>query len=362
MTRDDHDQVDDGSFYVYPTRDTTYMLAAMRSTRNDTCKIRIDVINNDVIAFKTRHGGIPLGAVPYTGFEAGPVLTALFYALLTLWGLFLAYVFLTKRNRLFSSYFGKDVSKDRNLDQQDVEVVNEDTALDDNSISNTDLSETVVKETDVSGTPLANKAPDNLPVSNDLPVSPVTTPPETNDHLKELNNYAHDHHVLISSDALRFLSDTCPTADGSFAVLDNVLKMCHKRYPTEDGWIVLNLERIQALIDVFDDVAESKSQSETPTTTRPLSEAILSGNLQDAYELIDRRPMVSLADAVADFDALYRQRQGNDKISVSATLKDSATKYSDGQLREVLKVFTTVLDGTYTNESHRCQGSNYKGH
>ena len=45
--------------------------------------------------------GIRLVEVPYTGFEAGPALTALFYTLLTLWAFFIAYVLIVKEGSVF---------------------------------------------------------------------------------------------------------------------------------------------------------------------------------------------------------------------------------------------------------------------
>ena len=86
----------------------------------------------NVIVLDTHYdGGIPLSQVPYTGFEAGPTLTNLFYALLTLWGLVVSYVFMTKKNRLFSYRSGKDASKDIDLSHQGFDL-DEDTVVEDN--------------------------------------------------------------------------------------------------------------------------------------------------------------------------------------------------------------------------------------
>lgn len=83
--RDDHF---DGEEKLKPTKDTTYTLTASRGSRERTCKVSVDVTNG-VTVTETRNqplvAGISLTEVPYTGFEAGPALTYLFYTLLTLW-------------------------------------------------------------------------------------------------------------------------------------------------------------------------------------------------------------------------------------------------------------------------------------
>ena len=59
-------------------------------------------VEGEIIVLESRDqkpvvGSIYLTEVPYTGFEAGPVLTFIFYGLLTLWALFVAYVIVIKK-------------------------------------------------------------------------------------------------------------------------------------------------------------------------------------------------------------------------------------------------------------------------
>lgn len=88
----------DGEIDVRPTKDTTYTLTAEKGSKKRTCKVSVDVENDiTVIEVRDQVAGIKLTQVPYTGFEAGPILTYIFYTLLALWGLFIAYVLVLKK-------------------------------------------------------------------------------------------------------------------------------------------------------------------------------------------------------------------------------------------------------------------------
>lgn len=96
----------DGEIDVVINRTTEFTLNARGDGGSKTC--RVEVKANDVEVYEKRDQGyvIALTQVPYTGFEAGPFLTFLFYAMLTLWALFIAYVLVIKKGTIlgFSLY------------------------------------------------------------------------------------------------------------------------------------------------------------------------------------------------------------------------------------------------------------------
>lgn len=103
LDSDDSDDLE-GELTIKPTKDTEYTLSATRGTKGRDCEVEVEVENN-VTVFESRTqnpmvAGISLTQVPYTGFEAGPALTMIFYTLLTLWGLFVAYVVVIKKSSL----------------------------------------------------------------------------------------------------------------------------------------------------------------------------------------------------------------------------------------------------------------------
>jgi hypothetical protein len=66
-----------------------------------TCRVDVEV--DDIAVYEKRDQGyvIALTQVPYTGFEAGTFLTFLFYAVLTLWALFVAYILVIQKGTVF---------------------------------------------------------------------------------------------------------------------------------------------------------------------------------------------------------------------------------------------------------------------
>lgn len=96
LSKNDKKDFFDGTIKVRPTRDTTYTLTAEKGSKKRTCKVSVDV-QNGVTVLESRVAGISLTQVPYTGFDAGPTLTFIFYTLLTLWGLFIAYTIVLKK-------------------------------------------------------------------------------------------------------------------------------------------------------------------------------------------------------------------------------------------------------------------------
>lgn len=100
---EDDDELD-GEITIKPTKDTEFTLYAIRGTRERECEVEVEV-ENTVTVYESRSqeprvAGISLTQVPYTGFEAGPALTAIFYTILTIWGLFVAYVVVIRRDRV----------------------------------------------------------------------------------------------------------------------------------------------------------------------------------------------------------------------------------------------------------------------
>lgn len=97
----------DGEIDVIINRDTEFTLTARGDGGSKTCKVEVET-EDDLAVYENRDQGyvIALTQVPYTGFEAGPFLTFLFYAVLTLWALFIAYVLVIKKSSVlgFSLY------------------------------------------------------------------------------------------------------------------------------------------------------------------------------------------------------------------------------------------------------------------
>lgn len=97
----------DGEIDVVINRSTEFTLNARGDGGSRSCEVEVET-EDELAVYENRDQGyvIALTQVPYTGFEAGPFLTFLFYAVLTLWALFIAYVLVIKKSSIlgFSLY------------------------------------------------------------------------------------------------------------------------------------------------------------------------------------------------------------------------------------------------------------------
>ena len=207
----ERDRLLDDSLTVSPRRDTTYLLTVTRGSKERTCTVDVRVGDN-VVVTQVRDqqplvSGIALTQVPYTGFEAGPILTVLFYLLLMAWALYIAYILVIKRDTLGGL-------KLASVTNQDKEPVFHDEYVSPKML----VSQSTAVEAPMSFMP-AN-----------LPVAPVVvgyaglaaqTEGEgksirnmDEDEMTTLENYAHARKVLISSDAVRhFVATTNSVAE-----------------------------------------------------------------------------------------------------------------------------------------------------
>ncbi len=333
----------DGEMTVRPVRDTTYTLIAERGSKDKECEVEIEV-KDKVVVYESRDqmplvAGIYLTQVPYTGFEAGPTLTFLFYALLTIWALFIAYVLVIRRDSIMgfslAGTFGHAPYREASVVDQTPEHISE--------------AEDYVQSTIVAD------VPSNLPTAAASTAIAYTAQSDVDteeDSLTALENRAHQKQVLLSSDAMRYFAGVV-AADEQMNTLDEVIKNAKGTFPSEDGWVVLNLSRMESLLVDDSGVIVEDVLAQAPAASMvagSLAEAIVTGNIVAAYQMIASRPMIALADAAADLDAVYRSRKG-EEVTISDMLATSVTDLSVEQLEAAIKALTSALDGTYTDEA-----------
>jgi hypothetical protein len=175
----------------------------------------------------------------------------------------------------------------------------------------------------------------------------------TDEVVTAIENRAHAQRALLSSDAIRHFIATTEGSLERNEALDQVIAEAKGMYPLEDGWIVINEARMQSLCATcFVEATTTPSfvPSVVPEGSSSLAEAIVTGNIVAAYEMIGSRPMFALADAAADFDNVVRTRRGED-AKVSSLLANEAAKLSDEKLKNIIAALTGALDGTYTDEA-----------
>jgi uncharacterized repeat protein (TIGR01451 family) len=332
------DEYYDGSIKLKPTKDTTYTLVASKGSKDRTCKVKVDV--DDLVVLTDRDqkplvAGISLSNVPYTGFEAGPVLTVFFYTLLAAWALFVSYLIISRRQPV--AEFMATTSSPAMNSMKRAEDIRPDAFV---------ASMTA---------PVASVAtPVNLPTGTPV-IGYENVMNVSDDLVTALENRAHEQNALLSSDAIRhFISTTEGSLERNDA-LDEVIAEAKGNYPLEDGWVVINESRMRNLCDVciVNQTASATAPfvpALVPEGSSSLAEAIVTGNIVAAYEMIGNRPMFALADAAADLDAVVRNRRGESN-AISNLLSSETAKLSEEKIKNMITALTGALDGTYTDEA-----------
>jgi uncharacterized repeat protein (TIGR01451 family) len=323
----DKDDLFEGSLRLNPTRNTTYTLLVERGSRDRECEVDVEM-DDETVLLQVRDqaplvSGISLTQVPYTGFEAGPVMTVLFYMLLIAWALYITYVLVMPKAQLAM-----------------VPVQNSGVKSNEDLMRHAEQIRPDVFAT-ISAAPVV-AAPANLPVVHTAQVAvPVVTEiPDTN----SIENQAHALQALVSSDAARTIA-AMTTEENQAEVVAKIVSDAKGMFALEDGWVVLNQSRLAQITDTA-----AVTVSPSPTGAGSLAEAIVTGNVVAAYDLVGNRPMIALADAAADLDAVYRIKKGAD-ATVSDMLAQETANLSDEQVASMIAALTGALDGTYSDES-----------
>ena len=244
LLEDDDDNVlvdtEDGDNYdeekdkitLKPRKDTEYTLTVYgKDGSKRKCEVEVEVDEEDekeisISTFRAQPPVIALAAVPYTGFEAGPVLTGIFYSLLALWGIAVAYILVVKKGSIFGFALAGAATAKAATPAPVAPAV----------------AEPIVASTAT--------VPSNLPtVENVSPASEDTdeNPVEDGGETSMLEERAQELRVLLSTDALNFIKAQAGTFQAQLTFLEMALEKAKAKFPTEDGWIVLNKERMLAL-------------------------------------------------------------------------------------------------------------------
>ena len=342
---DEKEDYYDGSIDLTPERDTKYTLTAERGSSDRDCSVEVEV-EDSVVVLQTRDqqplvAGISLSQVPYTGFEAGPVMTVLFYMLLVAWALYITYLIVLRK---------------QSAGTEDSPIMDAPALMDTNheimKRAEESRPDAFVSSVAVDTTP--KTVPNNLPIADKV-IGYDSIMSQFNESLAtELENRAHTQKALLSSDAVNyFISTTEGTIERNDA-LDEVIMEAKKNYPLEDGWIVINEDRMRNLCDEClsnENQGEPEKSDTLPNKGQSsLAEAIVTGSVSAAYEMIGTRPMLALADAASDLDSIYRIRKG-ESVSVSNLLITETANLSEDQIKNMITALTGALDGTYTDEA-----------
>lgn len=219
----DKKELYDGEITLRPEKDTTYTLTAEKGSKDRDCDVEVEVSGavaiSEVRDQQPLVSGIALTQVPYTGFAAGPFLTGLFYSLLALWALYLAYILVVRKNGV--------------------------------TLATTPATATVISDTHAVQSLFAPKvmsAPDFHQKAAIVPsVAVVGYAAAVATEVADIEKRAHLENVLLSADALAELAALTDATTVDTVVTD-VFAKAKASYPSEDGWVVLSKDRLTALV------------------------------------------------------------------------------------------------------------------
>ncbi|MBI3573906.1 hypothetical protein HY090_02550 [Candidatus Kaiserbacteria bacterium] len=302
---------------------------------------------------------VSLSQIPYTGFEAGPALTMIFWLSIVLLSATIAYFIAGKDSMryLLAYVLGgvagvpmRDIEREREAEREEMYGAPY-PSFDEEAVQ--ELS--VVQPTPTP--PLATYAAPVFKVAE--PVLP--------DVASVIESRAHAAGVLMSPEAVTLAIDLSPNRAEALRMFGDVLKEAVRTLPREDGWIMLTADRLNALRG---NKVEIKPVASVGTVLRPpasidesaaavFAGAVVSGNRESAFSIIRSlehdgvKPTALMTATATVLDKLYRARrlsgQGDNRSAPDVALADKATHVSDQQLAHLVEVFTHSLDHVYSS-------------
>ena len=215
---------DKDSLVVRPTRSTEYTLTAYSGNVKRTCTVGAEVGGVTLTSVRSQDK-ITLSQVPYTGFEAGPVLTVVFYSALALWGAAVAYALVLKKAAI-TAVAGVAAGAQAPAFAA--------------VMAPPELVAPIV-----TASAMATAVPANLPTTEFEELVEVTPIDEM---VRALEAHAHEQYALISSDALRFIASQHDTQEAQIGTLNRVIALAKARFPKEGDWVVINKERVLSVL------------------------------------------------------------------------------------------------------------------
>lgn len=368
---------------VFPPSDTTYTGTFTGPDGTVTCTVLVRVhtsgctgncgggYNPPNIVLFQKPGETPLASVflsqiPYTGFEAGPTLTLLFWLAVALFSAIVAYYVVGKGSMQFVyAHIAKMTGVP--MGSTVYEFQNEEPTYEETYGPPHPAVE--VEPAPVVLSAVAAPAPKVV-----MTAATAYSAPEPSG-IPEIENViesrAHAAGVLMSPESVQLTSELSNDRAQALVMFGNILNEAVKTLPREDGWIMMTSDRFETLAGkqgTANAVSSAPVSAPTPVSAPvetlaasadeasavAFAHAVLSNDRETAFAIIrslehDAVNPTSLMTGVATvLDRLYRVRQGG-KNGIDQNLVDAAVSLSDEKLHSLVETFTHALDTVYAN-------------
>lgn len=276
---------------------------------------------------------VSLSQIPYTGFEAGPFVTTLFWLIMFAISAIVGHFIVSK-----------------NVMQKLMTVIMNQMNLNASNMTQNQSNYSFSDDESDSGDEV--KVPTNL---SGL-----------------LETKAHEENILISSEGLNIVIGLGGgTEHGSFEMLDTLLTKAKDTYPREDGWILLNTKRVHNLLphtavsNTEDKVEEKEDEVQAPTekveesvveqkvenlTANDFIESLVSKNSNNTFDIL--RSVESshkfITEVVCVLDGVYKHRLEGDRQKDEEAV-GLVKEWSDKTLGEVLEILADSVDHSYSS-------------
>lgn len=380
------------SDFLFPATDTTYSGTFSGPYGTTTCSVNVRVItggctsncgggyNPPNVVMYSKPIDTPLVAsvflsqIPYTGFEAGPVLTALFWFAVALLAALIAYFALGRRGfvNMFSGHIASIAGVPTESDiRHTLEARGE-------LVSSPEVEQVTMSA--AAPTLQSASLPMTAPVSTSVATSvPAQTLGEGIPSLEDvIESRAHAAGVLMSPEAVTSAVALSTDRTEVLKIFGTVLNDAVRTLPREDGWIMLTSDRLDTLAEKIApattvapavstiasvmqsapakaaSVAQSTSNTAEEASASAFVGAVVSGNRELAFSIVRSMehdhvsPTALMTSAATVLDRLYRVRQGGQN-GIDSELVAKAQNQSDENLHRLVEVFTHALDTVYSN-------------
>ena len=255
---------------------------------------------------------ITLDQVPYTGFEAGPMLTTFFWLMVFVLSVLIAYIStqyhpLERLKVAFSTAYAYGTEEE--------------------------VHEAVEMKYVMSPV-------QNIPALSEIPTQSHGS--NSSDAISIIEDMAHKENILLSPEALRLMYAEIRNTDSSpTQYLTGLFEIAKTEYPQEDGWILLSKERAEKLLGksqnntVLNVTAENHASSEVEA--EPKAFRVEQRPISKKYMPMSSSPVTSASQASGT--------KPEAKSSTSSSSDETAVVFIDSLVNlEKKKVFDTLRD------------------
>ncbi len=349
---------------------------------NPPTVVLFDTPNEQPLAF------VSLSQIPYTGFEAGVLLTFAFWFAVVLWSIAMTYIFVGKTSirYLASHILGLDTlihtrfnARRNTLSSDNGQHKHLELGLEGYE-ENDEAHASVESEYLSSVAPAPTQPIEHISAVDELVSSLSTSTAPAPLHTEEsvssrqahdgipdlmdvLESRANAAGVLVSGDTFHTVAELSNERSEVLKLFGDILNEAVKTLPRQDGWIHLSLPTLETIVSSLTlsigtatpkplTPFTSKSRIITDSAAERIVQAIVTGSRDEAFSLVKQleESNVSATKVIADIatlcDQLYKARKDNTSLE-NVLLLEKAGEVPLERLHAVAVFFSEALSTTY---------------